>query len=284
MSGKWIIFGASGFIGRTLLPLLDKKHIRYFAPSSRDINLCLESAPDLIQQRMQDGDNILMLSALTPEKGNARSLTMQNVAMVNHVLQGIATKNPGHFIYVSSDAVYPLTAEMVDESTPTIAGSLYGQMHVLREQYVKEAIAPSQLTIFRPCAVYGHGDTHNAYGVSRFIRSARQAGEITLFGAGEEYRDHIHVEDVAAILGAAMLKPVHGVFNMASGQSWRFSAIAHHIKEHMQAPVHIIQKPRAMPIFHRHMDILALRRNFPLHPPRRIDKGIAGELKGAHER
>ena len=95
----------------------------------------------------------------------------------------------------------------------------------------------------------------NAYGIPRFIRSALEKNEIVLFGGGEEYRDHVHVDDTAALIFAAWQQRTAGTFNAASGKSWRFSEITDFIASSLNKKVTITHKPRAMPIYHRHVDI-----------------------------
>lgn len=273
------IFGASGFVGRALTPLLDKHNIAYAALPSKDADLTSADAAPKIAGTVKDGDSILMLSAHTPEKGDARDMTVKNIQMARHLLAGIERRKIAHCVYVSTDAVYPLTADVIDEQTPPCPESLYGHAHAVREQYFREHFAPEQLAIFRPCAIYGRGDPHNAYGVSRFIRSAMERGDIALFGEGEEYRDHIHVEDFAAILLAALRQETSGVFNVASGKSWRFAEIAAIIQAGIGKKVTVTRKPRAMPVFHRHVNTLKLRRAFPSCRIRAVDEGIRQLLK-----
>jgi UDP-glucose 4-epimerase len=199
--------------------------------------------------------------------------------MVKHLLAGIKDRNIAQCIYVSSDAVYPLSADVVDEQTPPCPYDLYGQMHLTREQYFRAAITADKLAILRPCAIYGVGDTHNSYGINRFVRTSLAAGEITLFGGGEEYRDHVHVGDVARLVLAAHQQQFAGVLNIASGTSWRFGEIAACIKARAGREVNIILKPRAMAITHRHFNITKLLRQFPNQRPCSIDAGIEAFLK-----
>lgn len=274
MMSKLVIFGASGFVGKPLLPMLDAQGIPYAAPSSKTLDLTADTAPAQIAELVQDGDSILMLCALTPEKGKAPDLTLRNVQMVKNLLAGLEARKSVYCTYISSDAVYPLTADIINEHTPPAPDRSYGHMHILREQLLVEAFAPETLTILRPCAIYGVGDTHNAYGISRFMRSAIEQGEISLFGGGEEYRDHIHVDDLARLIAHLQQKKIPGLYNVATGASRRFIDIARLIQSSLAKPVTISHKPRAMPITHRHMNMTQLWSTFPLHRPRPIDTGI----------
>jgi nucleoside-diphosphate-sugar epimerase len=145
-------------------------------------------------------------------------------------------------------------------------------MHVMRELFFKERFAHNQLTILRPCAIYGNGDTHNSYGINQFIRTAKASHEITLFGNGEEYRSNIHGDDVAAIIARAAIGRTPGTFNLNCGISYTFMQIAEIIQACMGRPVHILSQPRTMPILHRRVDNLALIKHFFL--PRPAEKGI----------
>lgn len=275
MAGKWVVFGASGFIGQALTKRLADSGVDFTAHSSRTLDLLASDAPTRIADAVRDGDIIVMLSASTPEKGTAETLLLNNLLMMQHLLAGIAQWDIGRFIYASSDAVYPLTADIVDERTQPCPYDLYGCMHLAREQWLKLRIAPETLTILRPCAVYGMLDTHNSYGINRFIRSAMAQGEIALFGGGEEYRDHVHVDDVAEIILAAGRQRISGMFNIASGTSWRFSQIAALIRSGLaKKEIALLHKPRTMPIFHRHFDTSLLCSRFPSQRPRPVDAGI----------
>jgi len=265
--------------GNALTPLLKAAGITYVAPSSSALNLAEESAIAQLAEVIDDGDTVIMLSAYTPEKGNPAELTIKNIRMVQHLVAAVAGRALAQCIYISSDAVYPLSADAVDEQTPTCPYDLYGQMHVTREQYLRSNIAPDKLAILRPCAIYGVGDTHNSYGINRFVRTAQSSGEIKLFGAGEEYRDHVQVDDVARLILAVQRKKFAGVLNIASGTAWRFAAIAAHIQAHAGREVRVLHQPRAVAITHRHFNTTKLHSLFPQARPRAIGAGIEAMLK-----
>jgi UDP-glucose 4-epimerase len=276
---KIIIFGSYGFVGQSLVQLLEDKGEEYLAHSSKNLDLTESSSIQKIADTTNDGDTIVMLSALTPERGEAGEITIQNITMIQTLLKGIEDKNIKQFIYVSSDAVYPMTDDIIDENTPPQPHDLYGCMHVMREQFLKSSIAPKKLTILRPCSIYGKKDTHNGYSINRFLRSALENGEISLFGNGEEYRDHIYIDDFTNIIYASHKKHAFGVFNVASGTSWRFIEIAEYIQSILDKKIIIKNMPRGMDITHRHMNTVKLCSIFPEYCPRAIDTGIKEFLK-----
>ena len=55
--------------------------------------------------------------------------------------------------------------------------------------------------------------------------------DITLFGDGEELRDHIYISDIISILLECIKKKKIGIFNLASGEVNSFYDIAKIIAE-----------------------------------------------------
>jgi nucleoside-diphosphate-sugar epimerase len=249
---KIVVFGGSGFVGSAVCKLLE----RYEAPR---IDLTDNDAKWKIKKLVHDGDTIIMLAAITGEHGKAYHLTDLNVRMAASVLAGVEGKDIAHCVYVSSDSVYG-NADRITEETAVLPSSLYGHMHALREQMFRERF--DSLTILRPCAIYGVGDTHNAYGINQFIKS----DTIELFGNGEECRSNIHVDDMAQIVVKAAVDKVKGTFNANCGVVYSFKEIA----EMIGKPV--VSKLRTMPIAHRNVDNSKLVKAF--FAPRMAGEGI----------
>src|SRR5207248_2096125 len=128
--------------------------------------------------------------------------------------------------------------------------------------------------ILRPCAIYGPRDTHNSYGPNRFIRSALRQGKISLFGRGEECRDHIYVGDVAEIVLRCILRKSTGILNAASGQALPFSQVAAIVRASLQQDVVIEELSRNSPITHRQFDITQLISAFPDFQPLPLEIGV----------
>ena len=274
-----VIFGSSGCIGKSLCKLTASKSIDYVALNSSTLNLLSFDAASKISAIVNDGDDVVILAALTPEKGDAVHTTAANVVMMRNILEGLETVKVRHVIYVSSDAVYSQDMENIKSSTLKSPSRLYGYAHLVREEMLKHAIDSMHWSIIRPCAVYSHNDTHNAYGVMRFWREATSNHSITLFGNGEEYRDHIHADDVAAIIDQALAIPIHGEFNASSGQSISFSNLAAMIKARLSKPVKIKTVARQGSITHRYIDNSDLLAAFPNHHPRLIQFGLDNLLE-----
>ena len=147
---------------------------------------------------------------------------------------------------------------------------------LFRSFLVACAAAKTPLCIIRPCAVYGAGDTHNSYGPNRFFRTALKDGRISLFGNGEEQRDHIHVHDLSRLVALCLSRRTEGALNAATGQAVPFLEVAQSIAGLCPRPVEIIRQPRApgAVITHRHTDVSLLRREFPEFQCRPLTQGL----------
>ena len=194
-----VVLGASGFLAKALIAHLRGNGSDVRAIGRGEIDLSASDAGAQLAEVLQPGDAVVFLSAVTPDNGRGIDAFLANVQMGAAVCAAIAAKPPAHVVYVSSDAVYPFTAGATSEASCAEPTDLYGAAHKAREIMVAGAAA-CPVAILRPTMVFGAGDTHNSYGANRFRRMARKDGRITLFGEGEETRDHICIDDVVGLI------------------------------------------------------------------------------------
>ncbi|MDE1145075.1 MAG: NAD(P)-dependent oxidoreductase [Azospirillaceae bacterium] len=268
-----VILGGGGFVGRLLTQRLREQGVPVLAPGRQELDLAAPDAGRLLADRLQPRDSLVLLAALTPDKGRGVPPFMANLRMGAAVASALETVPSAHLVYVSSDAVYPFADSPVDEATAAEPGDLYAAMHLSRELMLKPLDTP--LAILRPTLIYGAADTHNSYGPNRLRRVARADGRITLFGDGEERRDHILVDDVVELILRTLAARSTGLLNLATGQSVSYHDLANRVAACFTRPVDIICTPRKTPATHRHFDISALRRAFPDFRFTPLDQGLA---------
>lgn len=269
-----VLLGAHGFIGPELERQLKAQLTPILAVSSRQLDLTAADSTSTLVRLLRPTDAVVMLAALTPDKGRDTATLVRNVAMMHTVCTALSQTGCAHLVYFSSDAVYDNAISHVTEDTPAAPQDLYGAMHLARERMAL-SLEGSPVLVLRPTLVYGHRDSHNAYGPNRFARSAKDSGRITLFGGGEETRDHIAVEDVAALTVRCLLKQRSGILNVATGVSTTFSAVADLVAAQSTRPVEIVRTPRVNPITHRHYDVTRLIKAFPDFRCMALADGIA---------
>jgi nucleoside-diphosphate-sugar epimerase len=154
-----------------------------------------------------------------------------------------------HIIYISSDAVYKDSAEPISESSCAEPGSLHGAMHLTREVMLRSEFS-GPLAFVRPTLTYGIDDPHNGYGPNRFRRLAAEGKDLTLFGEGEEQRDHIAVADIAELVLRIVLHRSTGIVNAVTGEVASFRTLAEFIAAQFTPPVAIKGSPRSGPMPH----------------------------------
>ena len=256
-----VVFGASGFIGKAIVFRLTKANIPVLSLSSKEVDLSNHQSSEKVTTLVKPTDSIILLSALTPDKGKDIATFNKNIAMMANLIAALKISGCAHFVYFSSDAVYSSLSVYVNESTPAAPEDLYGLMHRTREIMGEELAAP--YLILRPTLVYGDGDSHNAYGPNRFIRNALSSGKISLFGGGEELRDHTAVEDIAELVVLCLQDKAQGILNLATGNSTSFFEVAKLVKSKLTLKIQIEKSTRQNPIWHRHFDITNLIKRFP---------------------
>jgi nucleoside-diphosphate-sugar epimerase len=275
------LLGAQGFLASRLRAALEQARTPVRAIGSRDVDLTAPGAGDALRSALREGDSVVFLSAITPEKGKGIEALMANLRMAEQVCAALAQTRVGHVVYISSDAVYRETEPFIDERGPADSPSLYGTMHALRERMLMQTLgADAPLAVLRPTLVFGAGDTHNSYGANRFMRAAAADRRIPLFGQGEEQRDHVYADDVVRIIQRVIEQRSSGVLNVVTGQSVSFGDLARKVAA-IAGDVVVECRPRAAgPILHRHYDPTALFRAFPDFRFTPRDEALAAAWRG----
>ena len=98
-------------------------------------------------------------------------------------------------------------------------------MHAARELMFRSEYRGPFATL-RPTLIYGARDPHSGYGPNRFRRQGFAGDPISIFGEGEEKRDHVAVEDVARLTLRILRHRSAGALNAVTGVSTSFHDIA----------------------------------------------------------
>jgi UDP-glucose 4-epimerase len=269
-----VVLSGRGFVGGELLAALKHAGIPALAPTRLDVDLAATDAGDRLAALLKPTDSVVLLAALTPDKGRGVGPFVANIAIGAATARALEQVTPAHVVYFSSDAVYPMDAGRVSEASCAEPPDLYGMMHLARE-IMMEAASRAPVAVLRPTLLYGAGDTHNSYGPNRLRRAAHKEGRITLFGEGEEMRDHVLVDDVVALTLLVLRHRSSGVLNLASGRSISYAELAGKIAAQFERPIEIVGTPRQSPITHRHFDVTALQKAFPAFRFTPLDQGLA---------
>lgn len=274
------VLGAHGFVSARLIRVLGSEGITCRPVGRAEVDLIAPDAIRKLRAILQRDDAVVVTSALTPEKGRDRATFLKNVAMIDNLCATLGQAACAHIVYVSSDSVYDSRFTQINEETCCDSSDLYALAHIVREKLLAEACqsANTPLAIVRPSAIYGAGDTHDSYGPNRFLRTARTEGKITLFGQGEEARDHVYIDDVTQIILECLLRGSTGVINAVSGTALTFHEVARKIVAAIGRPVAIETTARRVSIVHKRFDPAALFQAFPGFVTTSLDAGIRRSL------
>ena len=267
-----VVIGAGGFVGGAIVEQLRRDGVAVLGLTRNEIDLLQDGAAAKLATMLRAEDGVVFVSALAPARTSA--LLVQNLRMAEAVVQALASQPVAHLVYISSDAVYADDANPVTERSYCHPSTLHGMMHAARELMLKSEVK-APLAILRPSLLYGARDPHNGYGPNRFRRLAEKGETITLFGEGEEQRDHIHVDDVARLVGLVLAHRSRGTLNIATGNSTSFRAVAEKVVGLAGKSVDVRGTPRQNPATHRHFDVTDCLKAFPQFRYTPLDEGLA---------
>lgn len=242
-----VVVGARGFVGGSIADALEEKGVDCLRLTSDDVNLLEPGSGAKLAGLIRPGDAVVIATALAPCKDY--TMFRDNIVMQTEINDGLAGAHPSHVLYVSSDAVYSDSDAPLHEGSVTAPDNMHGMMHAARETMLRASFPDLPIACLRPTLVYGAGDPHNGYGPNRFRRLAQAGEAITLFGEGEERRDHVDVADVAELGARLVMHRSTGALNAATGSVISFMDIARKMADLADGDIEIVTTERqgAMP-------------------------------------
>ena len=247
-----IVTGAAGFIGSNLVHALNRRGetdivaVDNLTRADKFRNLVDCEIADYVDKR----DLLEMLPRLAGVRAifhqGACSDTMETdgrYMMENNFRYSLALLEHAGvrripFVYASSAAVYGGSKRFVEQREFEQPLNVYGYSKFLFDQIVRRRLPefPSQVVGLRYFNVYGPRETHKGRMASVAFHNFgqfRDEGRVRLFGgwdgwgAGEQSRDFIHVDDVVAVNLFFLDNPqASGIFNLGTGRAQPFNDVA----------------------------------------------------------
>ncbi|AXK79044.1 NAD-dependent epimerase/dehydratase family protein [Pseudolabrys taiwanensis] len=261
--GRVVVVGAGGFVGSTLVKQLGLAKVPVLGLTRKEVDLLADDGAKRLRGVLRPDDGVVFVSAVAPAKTAGQMMT--NLRMAEAACAAFAAVQPAHLLYISSDAVYADNANPVTERSPVAPSTTHGMMHAARELMLRSEYR-GPLAFLRPTLIFGAGDPHSGYGPNRFRRQAANGEPITIFGEGEEKRDHVAVEDVARLAVRILLHRSVGVLNAVTGVATSFHDIANIVAAQFSPRAEVKSVPRPGPrphLLHRFFDITDLHKSFP---------------------
>jgi UDP-glucose 4-epimerase len=278
-----VILGNTGFIGRALEVHFAARGIGVQGFSSATLDLRQRANLSALDGSLTSGTCLVVTSATSPGSAMTPTALAENVDMIANLAAYLETHPAAICVYLSSDALYPMQDDAVREDAPTDASAFYPLSKYAAERLLDYAARKSStpLLVVRPTAVYGPGDTHNAYGPNRFARSFARERVVQLFGEGEETRDHIYIDDLVQAIAKLGLRGQGGLVNVATGTSVSFRSVAETLRRLADDDCQIVTTPRRNPVTHRRFDVSRLHAILPEWRPTPLEAGLEATLADA---
>ena len=238
-----VILGARSFVISEFIKILKKHKIKFIPINKKKIDLINKKSIKKLDKIIRKGDCVIFASAIAPVK--TIKMLNDNFQMCMNVFGCLEKKKIDYLLYISSDAVYSDSLYSLKEISETNPNNLHGFMHLMRENILK--LLDTRFCIVRPTLVYGTEDPHNGYGPNQFIRLGQSKKKISLFGKGEEKRDHVHVRDVGDSLFYLFKKRYAGVVNIVSGKTNTFFEIAKRVNDKYGNKLKFVKRKGPMP-------------------------------------
>ncbi|MEJ0095249.1 MAG: NAD-dependent epimerase/dehydratase family protein [Methylocella sp.] len=258
MTGRTLVTGASGFLGRALVPALLAsgdtvvavgRKACPFAPHPRllwrQVDLVDSAAP--LKEILAGVDTIYHLSwstipadaSLTPSE-DARVNIVGSLRLLENIEQGTRPR----FVFASSGgAIYGrLIQTPASEDHPLNPLSAYGVSKRTVEAYLdffaaSDAIRAVSLRIGN---LFGPGqDATRLFGaITHFSRSALAGVPIVIFGDGGNVRDYVYIDDaVDALTRAGRTETSSRALNIGSGEGRSLNEIIAVLQKLLQRPL-----------------------------------------------
>lgn len=242
-----VVIGAAGFVGGAIVKRLGLEGTVTVPIARNEVDLLAADAGERLKAFLRPGDSVVAVAAIAPCKNT--DMLAQNMRMTAAMVAALRDANPAHVINIGSDAVYGDEPVPITEKAPAAPTTVHGAMHLAREvAFTTDLKAP--VAHLRPSLLYGAADPHNGYGPNRFRRLANAGEDITLFGEGEERRDHVYIDDVAELVARTLKRRSTGILNVASGHVHSFREIAEIVVSLSPRKVAIKSSSRTGPMPH----------------------------------
>jgi nucleoside-diphosphate-sugar epimerase len=286
---KILITGDEGFVGTNFKKHLDTKNNQITGidiKNGRDVR-------DFFAKDDTKFDVVIHLAAIVGGRatieGNPLAVA-SDLAIDADLFQWALRTRPGHLVYFSSSAAYPIFLQRAEYKqklkewdinldhirTPDLT---YGWAKLSGEKLASYARAEGlNITILRPFSGYGT-DQSLDYPFPSFIKRGREKeAPFNVWGKGTQVRDFIHIEDIVRATFEAITNKVE-VSNLCSGRATSFIELAELVMMQAGYLAEIKTNPTApVGVAYRVGDT---RKMLSFYEPRiSLEEGIDRALKG----
>ena len=214
-----ILFGSTGFIGKSISKKINKNIINY---NSKNLNL--ENLKQIKKIAKNFKNSIVIYAAgIKRTKGDNFENFKKNLIIFNNLFQSFFTYTPKKIIFLSSIEVYGeyIGLAKIDEKTKLSPYTNYSLVKIFQEEIIKffSKKLGYDYAILRLPGVFGN-EKKNENIISKLIKSQNKKNKFILNTSGKEKRDYLYVEDISKFIIKLLRKKLNKItLNVVSGNS-----------------------------------------------------------------
>lgn len=256
-----VLFGASGFLGKTIDGELSAQNHHVIRVSSQGCNLLNSDAVHSFFSMRREAFHLILCAAVKRTVADSFSSFLDNIHMMEN-LKSICAAQIRSIIYTSTTDVYghhPMLP--ISETSPTHPSTYYALSKLICEYFARKFFSVP-LSILRLPGFFGQHD-HGFSVVGRIKKQLLETGHVQITGDGEQRRDYILAEDIAKLIGSLLKQPYDGIVNIASGVSLSLREWVFLIAKTLNIHPEIRFEPKRDKEYDLLFDVSLLRKLFP---------------------
>lgn len=235
MKQRLLITGVTGFIGKNILRFIESEYrnnyeIIILSSSKNTVYKTvlhkdyIFSKNDFLEKDIEKIDVVLHIGAFTPKSGaeaNNIEQSNSNISSTKYLLDNLPNI-PSKFIFLSTIDVYGKIETTISEDSLTNPLSMYGWSKLYCEKMLENWAMQNNtiVQILRVGHIYGKGEEAYKKVIPVSIQKLKNGESPEIFGAGEEKRSFLHVDDVCSLIMKSISLPKYeGVINLCSSNS-----------------------------------------------------------------
>jgi len=258
---KVLVTGATGFLGSSLLPLLESRGYQIHAMGrNKELGLKLETPSikffqgditriDDLRRAARGCGEVVHAASLSTLWGPWEAFYNCNVLGTEQVLKICDELQIRRLVYISSPSVYCTAKDQwdikEDQQLPRRSMNFYIKSKKMAEECIKQWNNPSlQWVILRPRALFGIGDSSI---IPRLLK-ANRSFRIPLFRHGRNTMDITYVDNVSQAIYLALTVPdISGeVFNITNGEPMEFRSMLKALFDSIGEEARYLKLPRTL--------------------------------------